>query len=592
MAQTGYTPLLIYASGTASNVPSAANLTSSASGAELALNYADGKLFYKDSSGTVQVLAVKMPSSILPIANGGTNATATPTAGAVAYGTGTAYAFSAAGSVGQVLQSNGASAPTWVNLSTLGVSTFSAGTTGFTPSSATSGAVTLAGTLATTNGGTGLTSFTANGVVYASSSSALTTGSALTFDGTTLFTSRTTDGVIFNARGTSNAQLLLSVNSGVLQYDASNGGAVHAFLTNSTEQMRLTSTGLGIGTSSPGVKLDVSGQGRVTESGTGSGDGGFISNTGSANGNAGLLFQTNSTSRWNLTTQGTNGANLRIYNYTLGSTVATFDSSGNLGLGVTPSAWGSGFKVLNMAYATVASENSQRGQAILVSNAYNSGTANSPTWIYTNSARSLQYRQDLVDGTHAWFNAASGTAGNAITFTEAMTLDASGNLGVSVTNPQAKLDVYSDSTTAATPIAYLTKALNDSTTSNVLVRFLINYGGTGSGQINANGASAAAFGTYSDARLKENIVGLPSQLDNIMALRPVEFDYKDGSGHQTGFVAQEMQEIYPDVVAPGEDDMLMVTGWSKTEARLVKAIQELKADLDATKAELAALKGA
>ena len=52
-----------------------------------------------------------------------------------------------------------------------GVTTFSAGTTGFTPNSATSGAVTLAGTLATTNGGTGLTSFTANGVLYASSSS-------------------------------------------------------------------------------------------------------------------------------------------------------------------------------------------------------------------------------------------------------------------------------------------------------------------------------------------------------------------------------------------------------------------------------------
>jgi hypothetical protein len=48
------------------------------------------------------------------IANGGTNGTATPTAGAVAYGTGTAYAFSAAGTSGQVLQSNGSSAPSWV----------------------------------------------------------------------------------------------------------------------------------------------------------------------------------------------------------------------------------------------------------------------------------------------------------------------------------------------------------------------------------------------------------------------------------------------------------------------------------------------
>jgi hypothetical protein len=52
-------------------------------------------------------------SGTLPIANGGTNATATPTAGAVAYGTGTAYAFTNAGTTGQVLTSNGSGTPTW-----------------------------------------------------------------------------------------------------------------------------------------------------------------------------------------------------------------------------------------------------------------------------------------------------------------------------------------------------------------------------------------------------------------------------------------------------------------------------------------------
>lgn len=57
MAQSGYTPILIYASGTATNVPLAANMTSSASGAELALNYADGKLYFKNSAGVVTLLA-------------------------------------------------------------------------------------------------------------------------------------------------------------------------------------------------------------------------------------------------------------------------------------------------------------------------------------------------------------------------------------------------------------------------------------------------------------------------------------------------------------------------------------------------------
>jgi hypothetical protein len=55
-------------------------------------------------------------------------------------------------------------------------SSFSAGTTGFTPSTATTGAITLAGTLGTANGGTNLTSFTSGGAMYASSGSVLTTG--------------------------------------------------------------------------------------------------------------------------------------------------------------------------------------------------------------------------------------------------------------------------------------------------------------------------------------------------------------------------------------------------------------------------------
>jgi len=97
MAATGYTPISLYYSTTASAVPVNTNLVAG----ELALNTTDEKLYFKNSAGTVKLLA-----------------------------------------------SNGA---------TTNVSTFSAGTTGFTPSSATSGAVTLAGTLAVANGGTNAT---------------------------------------------------------------------------------------------------------------------------------------------------------------------------------------------------------------------------------------------------------------------------------------------------------------------------------------------------------------------------------------------------------------------------------------------------
>ena len=110
-------------------------------------------------------------TGVLAIANGGTNSTATPTAGTVPYGTGTAIAYSAAGTAGQVLTSGGAGAPTWTTVSGTGTVTsvdVSGGTTGLTYSGGpvtTSGTVTMAGTLAVANGGTGLTTTPANGAL-------------------------------------------------------------------------------------------------------------------------------------------------------------------------------------------------------------------------------------------------------------------------------------------------------------------------------------------------------------------------------------------------------------------------------------------
>jgi len=84
MAQTGFTPILHYASGTASAAPDPSFLTSSSNGAELAVNYTDGKLFYKDNLGAVQVLAWKTT----PVTAGGTGLTSL-TAGYVPFGSGT-----------------------------------------------------------------------------------------------------------------------------------------------------------------------------------------------------------------------------------------------------------------------------------------------------------------------------------------------------------------------------------------------------------------------------------------------------------------------------------------------------------------------
>lgn len=84
-------------------------------------------------------------------------------------------AMLAIGTTGQIL-SVVSGLPAWVSSSAVGVSSFSAGSTGLTPSAVTTGAITLNGTLATANGGTNLTTFNASGALYATSTSALTTG--------------------------------------------------------------------------------------------------------------------------------------------------------------------------------------------------------------------------------------------------------------------------------------------------------------------------------------------------------------------------------------------------------------------------------
>jgi hypothetical protein len=112
-----------------------------------------------------------------------------------------------------------------------------------------------------------------------------------------------------------------------------------------------------------------------------------------------------------------------------GTEIARFDSAGNLGLGVTPSAstlaqfeGGSNFILTG------------RGNVYIGNNV----TFNS-SFKYIATAAAAQY--NISGAEHRWLNAASGTAGNAISFTQAMTLDASGNLGIGTTSPADMLDV-------------------------------------------------------------------------------------------------------------------------------------------------------
>ena len=215
-----------------------------------------------------------------------------------------------------------------------------------------------------------------------------------------------------------------------------------------TERMRLTSSVLstdssisvGIGTASPAAKLHVS-------NGSNSDSGDFTAfvfgGTDATNSRTGSIIKGTSTPyntifRYQNNT-GTTTGSLIFQN---GSTPqATLDSSGNLGLGVTPSAW-IDYKALQTTGASFIgySDGASNNQAQVVANAYFT-TGSAWKYIYTDHAsRYMQY-----DGEHRWFTAPSGTAGNAISFTQALTLDASGNLAVGTTTVDERLRLNGDS---------------------------------------------------------------------------------------------------------------------------------------------------
>jgi hypothetical protein len=311
---------------------------------------------------------------------------------------------------------------------------------GGTTAAAVSATTLTTSSTVTHNGGT------ANGVAYLNGSKVLTTGSALTFDGTNLgvgitpTTSLDVAGPVRSRVIGGVAQLYLNNGATQLSIDNNSGNMVFT-LAAAAEQMRLTSTGLGIGTSSPATKLHVFGSGansRLENSGAttstqftvkntvGTVTLGLDSSTGGGFGVANaavlwydaaqpLVFGTSNTERMRL------------------------DSSGNLGLGVTPSAWASGFKAFQVAANTaVWGGTGTTGPSYFSNNVIFDGARK-----YINTAAASEYQQN--SGSHLWLTAPSGTAGNAISFTQAMTLDASGNLAIGHTSPSTRLDVVGSS---------------------------------------------------------------------------------------------------------------------------------------------------
>ena len=409
---------------------------------------------------------------------------------------------------------------------------------------------------------------TANGVAYLNGSKVVTSGSALTYNGSSTLTLTDANPRITLSNNSTGSTLTDYGSGGGSFYVGADNSTGSAFSTsayarvlwgvgnypivfgvNNSEQMRLTSTGLGIGTSSPTEKLQVNGN--------------ILAGAG------GQIMTVSGAAQY-----GARTANSVLF-LTNNSEVMRLDSSGNLGLGVTPSAWGTA-KAFELVGGSLSSYDNT--QVYVNQGAYFSGA----NWYYKTSGISVsQYWQR--SGAHVWYQAPSGTAGNAITFTQAMTLDSSGNLLINQTSgADGKLNVTNgNGGTICT--------LNSGGTSPAYAIQFKNTNGT-IGNITVSGTTTA-YNTSSDYRLKNTIAPMTGALAKVSLLKPCTYKWNADGSDGEGFIAHELAEVVPQCVT-GEKDAVDENGNPKYQgidtsflvATLTAAIQELKAEFDAYKA--------
>jgi trimeric autotransporter adhesin len=565
MAATGFTPISLYYSSTASATPTAGNLVAG----ELAINTADGKLFYKDSAGVVQVIGTK---------------------GGVGSSTTTQVLYNSSGLiVGSANMTFDGTKLTLANDASISGLTVGKGG-GSDANSTVVGSGALAGT--NTSGYTG--AFGVNALASV------------------------TSGISNNAFGWGSLQ------------NTTTGGANSAFGHGSN---RLNTTGdsnssFGYnalyantsGASNVSIGRDSLRNNTTASNNTAVGYQAMYSNTTGVNTAYGYQALYSNTTTSNNTAIGTQA----LYNNTANSNLAVGEGAMNLN---TSGTRNTGIGVSNgvSTYAalrnnTTGSDNTAVGNSAMQANT--TGGYNTAFGTYALASNTTAPNNTAV-GYQAGYSCTAGGGNTFIGYQAGYTF--SGGSGSTYNNTclgnsagyNLGSGVYSHTLVGTNAGKFITTGLEntvigtydgnndglDIRTSNGFV-VLASGGGYVAARVQMPSGgwyqrnNSGLWSVTSDERIKENIVEVTNGLDVITALRPVEFDYKIGDKkHDVGFIAQEYQQILPNQIIQEESHSAEITELTNGEAvlgiqqnlvpYLVKAIQELKAEVDSLKQQLA-----
>jgi hypothetical protein len=376
---------------------------------------------------------------------------------------------------------------------------------------------------------------------------------------------------------------LLGVNAGNVNYVGSidsgptevNYGAATTITAqywniSGTEGMRLTSTGLGIGTSSPGFRLDVAGNIRALNSGadsqvlvvapsdsfspfirwgvSGIRDSGIL---GFPAGDDSLVYRS--------------GAN----SFSTGTERFRITVAGNVGIGTSSPA----YKLDVVGDARIAGATNS---TFTIQSTYGAGASSLQFFASGNSAQNAS----ITGGEGSVSNLRFYTGGASLT--EKMRITSGGAIGVNRTDPQAygQFAVRWDPTATSVNNAVGISVDVANNTTNAVFAQWVNENGNGIGSITRVAqTNAVVYNTTSDHRLKSNIEDAAPVLEKLMSVQVRQYDWTEGDLHQDyGFVAQELEPVLSGIVTKGktEEDIWQLD-YSRLTPHLLKAIQEQQA---------------